>query len=257
MSHLIMMGSSIDRTLAFQAGKSGLIPLPINYIFIFIIYIHETRRYNRFHSHRITTRDDTKGLMIRMNRGSRMYHRYRSLDSSECNETKEVKPKPNIYEKVYTSLRRILRSSSREQEIKLHTKTDGGRRIVQLREWVSHSLKWFYILTIYKMGAVKQPGPTRTTKEWKEIKISKMDDQHLMNSIALLEKWSREWYTQRTWWWMGPDTYRYDEETIVGTKVFIDYPYQELVAEAIKRKLYTEDQLFEKKVICTFLKFHL
>jgi len=56
---------------------------------------------------------------------------------------------------------------------------------------------------------------------------------------------------------MSPDDYRYDEETIVGTKVFIDYPYQELVAEAIKRKLYTEDQLFEKKVICTFLKFHL
>lgn len=68
------------------------------------------------------------------------------------------------------------------------------------------------------------------TKDGKEILISDIDDQHLLNTIALIQRKAEEGIVVRR----GSDTF-YDEDHLYGRDARDELNYQAYVNEAIKR----------------------
>lgn len=82
-----------------------------------------------------------------------------------------------------------------------------------------------------------------TTKEGVEIEYSKLEDSHLLNIIKWIENKSVEGITIVSggggW---GIDDMWFDEEYLVGDSVKKYYDYKDLMKEALRRKLITENE---------------
>lgn len=78
----------------------------------------------------------------------------------------------------------------------------------------------------------------RTTKDWVEIEIYELKDDHLINIYNMIEKMAEKWITVQAWWWVDYEDMRYDEWVISWEDVWKSQKeYLEIRKEYNKRFL--------------------